>query len=66
MGKKAAPAAPSRTKPNVLITGTPGTGKSSLAERVATAAGFAQYDVSAVAKEEKLCEEYDEAGLYSC
>ena len=61
MGKKSsAPAAPSRSKPNVLITGTPGTGKSSLAERVASAASFTQYDVSAVAKEEKLCAEYDE------
>ena len=61
MGKKSsAPAAPSRSKPYVLITGTPGTGKSSLAERVASAASFTQYDVSAVAKEEKLCAEYDE------
>ena len=60
MGKKSAPAAQSRSKPNILITGTPGTGKSSLAERVASAASFTQYDVSAVAKEEKLCAEYDE------
>lgn len=59
-GKKSSPAAPSRAKPNILITGTPGTGKSSLAERVASAVSFSQYDVSAVAKEEKLCAEYDE------
>jgi adenylate kinase len=58
MGKSAP--APPRSRPNILITGTPGTGKSSLAERVAAAAGFTQYDVSAVAKQEKLCAEYDE------
>ena len=50
-----------RTRPNVLITGTPGTGKSSLAERVAAAAGMTQYDVSKIAKAENLCESYDEA-----
>jgi adenylate kinase len=58
MGKSSP--APPRSRPNILITGTPGTGKSSLAERVAAAAGFTQYDVSAVAKQEKLCAEYDE------
>lgn len=60
MGKKKAPEGPARARPNILITGTPGTGKSSLAERVAGAASFTQYDVSAVAMEEKLCEAYDE------
>ena len=45
----------------MLITGTPGTGKSSLAERVAAAAGMTQYDVSKIAKAENLCESYDEA-----
>ena len=51
---------PRRPRPNVLITGTPGTGKSSLAERVATACSMVQYDVSKVAKAENLCESYDE------
>ena len=45
----------------MLITGTPATGKSSLAERVAAAAGMTQYDVSKIAKAENLCESYDEA-----
>ena len=59
MAKGKSKAAP-RARPNVLITGTPGTGKSSLAERVAAAAGMTQYDVSATAKAEKMVEEYDE------
>lgn len=50
-----------RTRPNVLITGTPGTGKSSLAERLAGACSLFQYDVSKVAKAENLCESYDES-----
>ena len=60
MGKKTPAAQRARVAPNILITGTPGTGKSSLAERVASAASFEQYDVSATAKSEGLCEEYDE------
>ena len=58
---KSAPASTARARPNVLITGTPGTGKSSLAERVAAAAGMTHVDVSALAKAEDLIESYDEA-----
>jgi len=54
-----APSPTQRSRPNILITGTPGTGKSSLAERVAAAAGFQGVDVSALAKEQGLCAEYD-------
>lgn len=58
MGKSAATP---RRKPNVLITGTPGTGKSSLAERVAAAVeGFKRIDVSQLAKEQDMLEEFDE------
>ena len=57
---KSKSAATPRARPNVLITGTPGTGKTSLAERVAAACGMHHYDVSAVAKREDMCESFDE------
>ena len=57
---KSKSAATPRARPNVLITGTPGTGKTSLAERVAAACGMHHHDVSAVAKREDMCESFDE------
>ena len=49
-----------RTRPNILITGTPGTGKSSLTERLAQETGLTGVEVSVLAKEQELTTEYDE------
>jgi adenylate kinase len=57
MGKSAATP---RHRPNVLITGTPGTGKSSLAERVAAAVDdLKRIDVSQLAKDGDMLESFD-------
>ena len=57
MGKSAATP---RHRPNVLITGTPGTGKSSLAERVAAAVDdLTRIDVSQLAKDGDMLESFD-------
>mmetsp|Transcript_6010 Transcript_6010/g.6869 ORF Transcript_6010/g.6869 Transcript_6010/m.6869 type:complete len:172 (-) Transcript_6010:66-581(-) len=44
----------SRTRPNILITGTPGTGKSTTASEVANATGFKYIEVGALVKEREL------------
>jgi len=44
----------SRSNPNVLITGTPGTGKTSLSEQVAEALSMKHVDVGALIKEKNL------------
>lgn len=49
-----------RRKPNILITGTPGCGKTSTAERVAEELGYQHVDVSALVTREALHESYDE------
>ncbi|CAG8570006.1 2121_t:CDS:2 [Paraglomus brasilianum] len=49
-----------RALPNILITGTPGTGKTSLAEISAQATGLTHIDVSALVKENSLHSGYDE------
>eukprot|EP01133_Synstelium_polycarpum_P013438 gene13438-15837_t len=49
-----------RTRPNILITGTPGTGKTSLAETLASTHDFKHVDVSALVKEKDLHDGYDE------
>ena len=41
-----------RTRPNILITGTPGTGKTTTASLIAEETGFAHVDVSALVKKE--------------
>jgi hypothetical protein len=46
--------------PNVLITGTPGTGKTTLAEAVATASGLAHVDVGKAIREQELHSGWDE------
>ena len=57
MGKSAATP---RHRPNVLITGTPGTGKTSLAERVAAAVDdLTRIDVSQLAKDGDMLESFD-------
>lgn len=49
----------SRTKPNILITGTPGTGKTSLSAALASATGMRHVEVSALVKEKSLHEGKD-------
>jgi len=48
-----------RTSPNILITGTPGTGKSTLAEELATRTGLQHICVGVLAKDEQLYDGYD-------
>eukprot|EP00747_Dinoflagellata_sp_TGD_P208784 gnl/TRDRNA2_/TRDRNA2_82227_c0_seq1.p1 gnl/TRDRNA2_/TRDRNA2_82227_c0~~gnl/TRDRNA2_/TRDRNA2_82227_c0_seq1.p1 ORF type:complete len:177 (+),score=55.11 gnl/TRDRNA2_/TRDRNA2_82227_c0_seq1:2-532(+) len=52
----------SRTRANVLITGTPGTGKSTLCDALATASGgkLRHIEVGKLVKEKKLYREWDE------
>jgi len=49
-----------RQNPNILITGTPGTGKSSLAEEVATIMSMNHIDVGSLIKEKMLHDGKDE------
>merc|ERR1712228_219986 len=49
-----------RSAPNILITGTPGTGKTTLGRELATKAGLKYVNVSEFAKEEELFEGWDE------
>jgi adenylate kinase len=50
-----------RNKPNILITGTPGTGKSSLAEMLMHEIdGMKHLNVSEIIKERKLADRFNE------
>ncbi|VDN35259.1 unnamed protein product [Dibothriocephalus latus] len=49
-----------RSSPNILITGTPGCGKSTLSAELAAATGLNYISVNDVAKEQDLYDEYDE------
>lgn len=51
--------ASTRTRKNILITGTPGVGKTTLAERVAALAHLTHINVSEFVKERQLFEEFD-------
>ncbi|XP_036331570.1 adenylate kinase isoenzyme 6 homolog isoform X1 [Rhagoletis pomonella] len=51
-------------KPNILITGTPGAGKSYLCERIAEQLKLNWLDCSKIAKENDFVEEYDDE--YEC
>ena len=49
-----------RKLPNILITGTPGTGKTSLSENLANETGMKHIDVSSLIKEKSLHDGRDE------
>lgn len=48
----ALPGPSDRARPNILITGTPGTGKTTTASLIAEEVGFSHIDVSALVKKE--------------
>jgi len=48
-----------RYSPNILITGTPGTGKSTLCQRIANSSGLEWIDVGAIARKEHFYVSYD-------
>eukprot|EP00442_Polarella_glacialis_P050727 CAMPEP_0115072210 /NCGR_PEP_ID=MMETSP0227-20121206/14100_1 /TAXON_ID=89957 /ORGANISM="Polarella glacialis, Strain CCMP 1383" /LENGTH=165 /DNA_ID=CAMNT_0002458925 /DNA_START=86 /DNA_END=584 /DNA_ORIENTATION=- len=50
----------SRLRPNLLITGTPGVGKTTFCEALAATTGFSHLEVSKVVKERKLYKEWDD------
>ena len=52
--------ASSTAKPNILITGTPGTGKTTTASAFAAAAGLVHVDVGAAIKEQELHQGWDD------
>ncbi|KAK7531445.1 AAA domain-containing protein [Phyllosticta citribraziliensis] len=51
---------PKRTLPNIIITGTPGTGKTTHAEQLATATGLRHISVNQVAKDRDCYDGYDD------
>ncbi|RKP24865.1 adenylate kinase isoenzyme 6-like protein [Syncephalis pseudoplumigaleata] len=61
MTATAAPSAVKRQRPNILVTGTPGTGKTTLSELVALALGYEHINVSELVKAHSLHDGYDEA-----
>ncbi|KAJ2598555.1 hypothetical protein H4R99_004052 [Coemansia sp. RSA 1722] len=58
MDSDALPTSPPRSSPNILITGTPGTGKTTTAEMVALAAGLQKVTVGDLVKERSLHDGY--------
>ncbi|XP_034243757.1 adenylate kinase isoenzyme 6 [Thrips palmi] len=52
--------APVRTKPNIMITGTPGTGKSTLCKELAERTGFQWLEVSKLATDWDCVSGFDE------
>lgn len=53
-----------RTRPNILVTGTPGTGKTITCNEVADKTGYKHVDVGQVAKVNRYYEGWDEQ--YQC
>eukprot|EP00930_Biecheleria_cincta_P097764 TRINITY_DN89447_c0_g1_i1.p1 TRINITY_DN89447_c0_g1~~TRINITY_DN89447_c0_g1_i1.p1 ORF type:complete len:173 (+),score=47.49 TRINITY_DN89447_c0_g1_i1:207-725(+) len=49
-----------RERPNVLVTGTPGVGKTSFCEALAEATGFTHLEVSKMVREKRLYREWDD------
>jgi len=48
-----------RTRPNILVTGTPGTGKTSLCNAIASQTGFTHINLGDLVKERELHDGYD-------
>ncbi|XP_041975548.1 adenylate kinase isoenzyme 6 [Aricia agestis] len=55
---------PKRHLPNILLTGTPGVGKSTIAKQLAERTNFTWRDVSRLAEEHNCLDEYD--SQYEC
>jgi Holliday junction resolvasome RuvABC ATP-dependent DNA helicase subunit len=55
-----APSMPARQKPNILITGTPGTGKTTHSELIAAEAGLQHVNIGALVREHELYDGYNE------
>mmetsp|Transcript_52119 Transcript_52119/g.153788 ORF Transcript_52119/g.153788 Transcript_52119/m.153788 type:complete len:176 (-) Transcript_52119:64-591(-) len=51
---------PDRQRPNILVTGTPGVGKTTLCEAIAEATKLRHLEVSKIVREEKLYKEWDD------
>ena len=49
-----------RTHPNILITGTPGTGKTTLAQNIAQTLGMKHIEVGKLVKEKELHDGWDD------
>lgn len=49
-----------RTKPNILVTGTPGTGKTTIASALAEAAQLRHVNIGELVKEKNLHDGWDE------
>ena len=49
-----------RTKPNILITGTPGTGKTTMSSALAEAAQLRHVNIGELVKEKNLHDGWDE------
>lgn len=49
-----------RTSPNIIITGTPGTGKTTTCETLAQNTGLKHLEISSVAKDRDCNESWDE------
>ncbi|XP_066148357.1 adenylate kinase isoenzyme 6 [Euwallacea fornicatus] len=53
-----------RNSPNILVTGTPGVGKSTLCKKLAETTGMQWLEISKIAKDNNCLEEFDE--VYKC
>ena len=49
-----------RSRPNILVTGTPGTGKTTLCEQVAAATGLRHVNIGDLVKAEQLHSGWDD------